>query len=307
LGLLQRRFVAEFHQGDLRAALSLAEEGIARCETTGSSLAHADAKRLLRTFMLAKANTLAQMGDLKRAAALTEQAAHIRPSAEKKTADTRTSHTGALIRAQLSYYLGNPETSLRDAHAFVDLAKRSGSAWAGPVSNLALGRAHILGANWVAARKTLQRALTQARQFKLGLEAEALHLAYLAQALIGCGEPKLALEAAQEAISVACSKGTRFWELHAQLSLAGVLLHGEGCDAGQQIEAALERAEVLLNRTAGAVMRPQLLTLRAGLARVCGDLDTYRKLLHDAHRFFNLMGADGFAERIANELGESEP
>jgi adenylate cyclase len=306
VGLLQRVFVAVFHQGDLKAALSLAEEGIAQCETPGSSLARADANRLLRTFMLAKANTLAQMGDLKRAAALTEQAAHFRPSAEKKTVDTRTSHTGALIRAQLSYYLGDPETSLRDAHAFVDLAERSGSAWAGPVSNLALGRAHILGANWVAARKTLEQALSQARQFKLGLEAEALHLAYLAQALIGCREAKLALDTAEEAISVARSKGTRFWELHAQLSFAGVLLHGEDFGAGQRIEAALDRAEVLLNRTAGAVMRPHLLTQRAGLARVCGDLHTYRKLPHDAHHSFNHMGADGFAERIASELSESE-
>ena len=256
--------------------------------------------------MLAKANTLAQMGDLKRAAALIYQAAHIRPSAEKKTADTRTSHTGALIRAQLSYYLGDPEISLRDAHAFVDLAQRSGSAWAGPVSNLALGRAHILGANWVEARKTLEWALTQARQFKLGLEAEALLRTYLAQALTGCGEAKLALDAAEEAISVARSKGTRFWELHAQLSMAGVLLYGDGCDAGQRIEAALDRAEVLLNRTAGAVMRPHLLILRAGLARVCGNLDTYRKFLHDAQCLFNDMGAFGYAERIANELGESE-
>jgi len=206
----------------------------------------------------------------------------------------------------LSYYFGDPETSLRDAHTFIELAERSGSAWAGPVSNLALGRAHILGANWVAARETLDRALTQARQFKLGLEAEALLLAYLAQALTGCGEVKLALDTAEEAITVARSKGTRFWELHAQLSLAGVLLHDEGCSAGQRIEAALDRAEVLLNRTAGAVMRPHLLTLRAGLAQACGDLDTYRKFLHDAHHLFNHMGADGFADRIANELGESE-
>jgi predicted ATPase/class 3 adenylate cyclase len=306
VGLLQRVFVAVFHQGDLKEALSLAEEGIAQCETPGPSLARADANRLLRTFLLAKANTLAQMGELKRAAAITEQAAHIRPSAEKKTADTRTSHTGALIRAQLSYYFGNSETSLRDAHAFIDLAERSGSAWAGPVSGLALGRAHILGANWLAARETLQRALTQARQFKLGLEAEALLLAYLAQALTGCGEVKLALDTAEEAITVARSKGTRFWELHAQLSLAGVLLYAEGCDAGQRIEVALDRAEVLLDRTAGAVMRPRLLTLRARLAQACGDLDTCRKFLHDAHQLYNHMGADGFAERIADELGDIE-
>ena len=39
LDLLQRRYVAEFHQGDLKTALKLADEGIARCEDSGSSLA----------------------------------------------------------------------------------------------------------------------------------------------------------------------------------------------------------------------------------------------------------------------------
>jgi adenylate cyclase len=306
VGLLQRVFVAVFHQGDLMAALSLAEEGIAQCEMPGPSLAEADAKRLLRAFVLAKANALAQMGELKQATALTEQAARIKPSAEEKLADSRTSHTGALIRAQLSYYCGDPESSLRDAHAFVDLAARSGSTWAGPVSHLALGRAHILGGGWIEARRALELALEQARKFELGLEAEALLLAYLAQALTGCGEAELALDTAEEAIEVARAKGTRFWEMHAHLSLAGALLNVEGCGARPRIEAVLDRAEELLKKTAGVVMRPHLLILKARLAKACGDLETCQKFLRDAHHLFNDMGAVGFAERIAKELNDSE-
>jgi adenylate cyclase len=302
LSLLQRRVVANFHQGDLRAALDLAEEGIAQCQTTGSSLARSDVNRLLRTFILAKANVLAQMGDLKQATSLSEQAEHFRPSAENKASDTRTTHTAALVRANLSYYYGDLETSLRNAHAFVDLAARSGSAWAGPVSAMALGRVHILGGNWHEARAILERSLRQARQFKLGLEAEALHLAYLAEAFAGCGEIDLAMATAGEAVSVARLRGTRFWELQAQISLAGVLLYREDPGSPQRIEAVLAQAEALLAETGGDVMRPWILTLRAKLARVCGETDEYRRRLRDAYRIFNRMGASGHAERTAGEL-----
>jgi hypothetical protein len=65
LGLLQRLYVAEFHQGDLRSALTLTEEIIGGCEASESSLPHPVFNRLLESFLLASANVLSMMGKLK--------------------------------------------------------------------------------------------------------------------------------------------------------------------------------------------------------------------------------------------------
>jgi class 3 adenylate cyclase/tetratricopeptide (TPR) repeat protein len=297
LDLLQRRYVAEFHQGDLKSALKLIDAGIAGCKASESELKRTEFSRLLRSFLLARANVLSMMGDLEQAAALIEQADMLMPSTDRSKQDSRTSHTEALIRANLSIYIGNIENSLRDAGDFVDLAKRSGSTWAMIVSTLALGRAHITGGNWSRAREPLEYALTQARQHKLGLESEASFLALLAEALAGCNEQEQALETAEEAVSVACRQKTRFWELQAQLSLAKVLLSDERAGDRSRIAAALERAEELVEITGGKVMKPFILISQAELAGLKGDDTGYRQLLQEARQLLISMGAHGHAER----------
>lgn len=85
-------------------------------------------------------------------------------------------------------------------------------------------KAHLIGRRRSQGLESLDFALTQARQHKLGLEAEASYLALLAEALAGTGELEKALATAEEAIKMACLKETLFWELQAQISLAGILL-----------------------------------------------------------------------------------
>ncbi|MCP4622770.1 MAG: AAA family ATPase [bacterium] len=297
LDLLQRRYVAEFHQGDLRSALTLIEEGIAGCEASESALTDAVFNRLLRSFLLARANVQSMMGRLRLAGTLIDQAAGLISSADKSKPDSRTTHTEALIRTNLSIYVGDIDACLRDARVFVELAESSGSTWAMIVSASALGRAHLTGQRWSQARASLEYALGQARQHKLGLEAEASFLAHLAEALAGCGELKRAQTTAEEAVKVACQKKTLFWELQARIALAEVLLYRKLKEEHSQIAAELERAEELIKTTGGNVMKPIIMMCQAEFARLKGDDDSHQQMLHEAHSLFKSMGAGGHAER----------
>jgi adenylate cyclase len=302
LDLLQRRYVAEFHQGDLRSALTLIEDGIAGCEASESALTRAVFNRLLRSFLLARANVLSMMGRLKQAGTLIDQAADLMSSVDKTIPDSRTTHTEALIRANLSIYIGDIDVCLRDARVFVDLAERSGSSWAKIVSASALGRAHLTGQRWPQARASLEYALVQARHHKLGLEAEASFLAHLSEALTGCGELEQALATAEEAVKVACRKKTLSWELQARMALAEVLLHRNLKEEHSQIAAALARAEELIKATGGNVMKPIIIMCQAEFARLKGDAAGHQQMLHEAHSLFKSMGADGHADRLQTVL-----
>jgi hypothetical protein len=263
--------------------------------------------RLLRSFLLARANVLSMMGKLRTAGTLIDQAAGLVSSVDKSKPDSRTTHTEALIRTNLSIYIGDIDSCLRDARHFIELAERSGSTWAMIVSASALGRAHLTGQRWSQARASLKYALAQARLHKLGLEAEASFLAHLAEALTGCGELKQAQTTAEEAVKVACQKKTLFWELQARIALAEVLLHRKLKEEHSQIAAALERAEELIKTTGGNVMKPIIIMCQAEFARLKGDDDSHRQMLQKAHSLFTTTGADGHAERLKATLNDSEP
>jgi tetratricopeptide (TPR) repeat protein len=306
LGLLQRRYVAKFHQGDLRSALTLIEEGIAGCEASESTLSPPVFNRLLRSFLLARANVLSMMGKLKQAESYIKQAAHLMPSAGTPKKDSRTTHTEALVRANLSIYIGEINACWRDARVFVELSERSGSTWAIIVSASTIGRAHLTGQRWSQARESLEYALAQARQHKLGLEAEASFLALLAEAMTGCGELEQALAIAEEAVAVACRKETLFWELQAQSALAGVLLHGERIKDQPRIAKALARADELIEKTGGEVMKPFISQRHAEFARLKGDDAGHQRMLQEAQRMFISNAAHGYAERLAAILRQFE-
>ncbi len=306
LGLLQRRYVAEFHQGDLRLASKLIEEGIAGCKISKSALSQPVFNRLIRSFLLAKANVLSMMGKLVQAGTLIDQAADIMLSTDQSKQDSRTTHTEALVRANLSIYIGDIEACLRDARVFAELAERSSSTWAITVAASALGRAHLVGRRWSQGQKSLDYALSQARRNKLGLEAEASYLALLAEAQAGTGELEKALATAQEAVTVARRKKTLFWELQAQISLAGILLRRKQVEDQRRIPKVLARAIELVAKTGGEVMRPFVIKRQAEFAKLKGDGAGHQRLLQEAHNQFLSIEAHGYAERLALKLRDLE-
>jgi len=306
LDLLQRRYVAQFHQGDLRSALKLIEEGIAGCEASRPNLSAPVFNRILRSFLLAKANVRSMMGELDRAESYLRQAARLNPTAESGRKDSRTTHTEALVRASLSFYVGDIDSCWRDARVFAELAERSGSVWAAILSASTIGRAHLMGQRWSEAREALAYALSQAREHELGLEAEASFLALLAEAMAGCGEPDQALATAEEAVAAARRKETLFWELQAQNALAGVLIRNARLKSQSTIAAVLARADDLIDITGGAIMKPFVSQCRAEFAGLKGDVAGRQRWLQQAHELFLSMGAHGYAAKLRAILNDSE-
>ena len=128
----------------------------------------------------------------------------------------------------------------------------------------------------------------------------------MAEALAGCGDLEQALVTAEEAVAVACRKQTLFWELQAQVALAGVLLHREGIKDRPRIAKALARADELIEKTGGAVMKPHVIKRQADFAKCNGDDAGHQRMLKEAHRLFRAIEAHGYAERLAAKLRDFE-
>jgi hypothetical protein len=87
-------------------------------------------------------------------------------------------------------------------------------------------------------------------------------------------------------------------ECRAQISLARVLIAEGAINAGA-IDAALRRAEDLIEETGARAYLPFLAEARAERARVRGDAEGAARALSEAHRLFVESGAAGHAERVA--------
>jgi ATP/maltotriose-dependent transcriptional regulator MalT len=127
-------------------------------------------------------------------------------------------------------------------------------------------------------------------------------LSTLAVLRSACGEPEEARRLAHEALAAAESGGYGTGKLWSELALARICL--DDGDRAARDEAAdwLTRAEASLDTTGAFARLPDLLELRAGLARQRGDAPGREVALREALRIFQERGATPHAERIAREL-----
>jgi len=103
-------------------------------------------------------------------------------------------------------------------------------------------------------------------------------------------------------VRVAERMGTRMYELPAQLARARALLSQGGPAAALEIEAALERASALVRATGARSYEPEILEVRARLARASSDPAACERLLREAEQLHAELGATGHAARLAQEL-----
>jgi tetratricopeptide (TPR) repeat protein len=304
--ILQRSFVTRFHHGDFAQALALAEEGIALARRDPGVGGSDPDRYRLGNLLLARANALEHLGRLEDCEQALERFRALGAKGRHPTDWSRNVHIHARVRATLALARGDVTGSLRAAEDFVALAARTGSPWAGIVSQFTLGRAALLAQRPQDAREALERSLAMARQRGLALESEGEQLAALSEAQTGCGDPSLARRTAEEAIAASQRLRTRFREVHAHAALArarlAAALPGDP-SVRAEVGAALDRAEALVAATGGAVARPSLLELRADLAEHRGDLAARDEALREAHSLALAMGAEGHAQRIAARLG----
>jgi HEPN domain-containing protein len=120
---------------------------------------------------------------------------------------------------------------------------------------------------------------------------------------LALGERPEALTAAREGIDLGNAGGCYYAEVQAQLALAAALIATDGEVPRTDIEAALDRAEQLVEQIDGRSLSPQILEKRGRLAAACGDDAAATLLLHEALDLFREIGATGHAARLTRELG----
>ena len=138
------------------------------------------------------------------------------------------------------------------------------------------------------------------REHGVLLETEAEQLARLAEAHLGRGDAKTALETAEEGREIGHSRGQQLGELGSEIVRARALVRLGSLDAG---EAALAAAAALVEGTGAGSRTPFLHLARAELAAARDDPAARERELREAQRLFVAMGAPIRAEQVARELG----
>jgi tetratricopeptide (TPR) repeat protein len=188
------------------------------------------------------------------------------------------------------------------AQRLVRLAECSGHPHWIQGAHFAAGMTHATLGQWDAAIAHLERGRQVAQERGIGAWNEPMISAGLADAYRSLGRLADARRAGEGGVDAGRRLGTRPGECRARIALACVLI-AEGAPDTAAIDAALVRAEALVEETHARAYLPFIAEARGELARVRGDAAGAARALAEAHRLFAEMGAAGHAERLAKELG----
>jgi len=207
--------------------------------------------------------------------------------------------SGRSYLAQLSYYRGDVRGAADTARLAMESAD-SRNVRQFEQAREAVALVHLGRREWEEAASAFEAGLASCREHGVRLDVEAEQLAWLAEAHLGRGDPRTALATADEARGIGHSRGQQLGELDAEIVRARALVRLGSPDGA---EAALAAAAALVERTGAGSRAPFLHLARAELAAARGDPATRERELREAQRLFTEMGATGWAERVAKELG----
>jgi len=248
---------------------------------------------MVRLF-LSRADLLSRMGHLDEARQDAERALLM---ARERSEIEIVSWTRA-VSTRVSYDAGDEEDLHPSAIEAARISGDSGNLALHVIASQALGMAELAAGRWEEAAMTLARALSEARQHRVGLCEEASLLAYLALALLGVGDKAVAVSRAEEAVVVARRQGARVLECLALLTRARVLREVSGPEG--TVHDDLIAALAVVQETGAATYEP---FIREELGRLKADGDELREAL----RLFTAIGAAGQARRLETELAASPP
>jgi class 3 adenylate cyclase/tetratricopeptide (TPR) repeat protein len=302
---LSLRFVLRYSQvyphflvGNLRQALALCDqalEDIASHPDTDTGLAFSSRPDVF--FPWFRAMVLFQLGRVADALLSLDRAAAL-ARAHGATEILGWAHFSYALSAESA---GNLEGALQHARQSLEIAEKIGSTFSRAAACVALGRVHNSRGEWDAALAAFEQALALIRERRTSAEQEAGVLAGLADAHLGRGDRAQARRTAEHAVAVARQRGTRVQEISAQLALARVVLQASGIGEREAVEAALARAQALVEHTDARSLAPSLHLARAELARLGGDEAGHRHALETAERLAAAMGMTTRAKPIEHE------
>jgi class 3 adenylate cyclase/tetratricopeptide (TPR) repeat protein len=199
--------------------------------------------------------------------------------------------------------LGDETMAMAHAQRVMALAASSPSQIVEQSARWYLGEVHLMREEWGDAVAAIEQGLAFEREVPVAAWRLPLNLAMLAEAHGGAGNTERARTLATQAIDMAQERGLRMQEIRAQLALARVLLRADPAGARAAIEAALARAEALIEETGLLSNAPFVHLERARLAHAVGDEASRQRELREAERLFTEMGAPIRAAQAAKELG----
>jgi adenylate cyclase len=202
-------------------------------------------------------------------------------------------------RTWLHYWSGGGASRLDAATRCNEIAERIDNESSRVVGRWALGLEHTAAGNYEAARDVLLEGVAIARAHRAQLAQVPSMLGILAKAHLALGEAGEARATAREAIELARAGGADLFEAHAQVVLAEALLESEDAIFTAEVDAALERADRLVDSIGARLLLPSILETRARLVAARGDDGAARQMLGDAISIYNEIGAPDHAERLA--------
>jgi class 3 adenylate cyclase/tetratricopeptide (TPR) repeat protein len=208
----------------------------------------------------------------------------------------------SFFQAWLAYTCGVTEFTPDKGRRNVEIAEQLDNESSRVCAYMSLGSAYLMASDPASARDALRESVEIARDRRAQRATLPSVLALLSEAELALGERTDALATAREGIALGSAGGCRYFEAEAQLSLARALLAGDGAVPRAEIEAALGRAEELVESIEGRALSPRIVELRGRLAASLGDPHAAAEALKQALDLDQTIGATGHAERLSREL-----
>ncbi len=202
-----------------------------------------------------------------------------------------------------AYRSGDVSAALSHARRTLERAEGVGDTVTKVLAHVVLGIALVANAEWSTAEDAERRALTIARKSHVGFGVTAWALRFLAEARLGCGDSRAALELADEALAETRQSGGRLFEMDALLTRVRAILCSEGPAGAAEARRTLAAASELNYETGAHCRSPVVHELSAEIARLLRDDATRARELREARRLFLEMGASEHAARLAREIG----
>jgi adenylate cyclase len=205
--------------------------------------------------------------------------------------DAETASAAHAARALLEAELGDVAAAGASAALGLVIAERAGNAVHAIACAVPAAMADAAGGRTDVALASAERTLVAIRDRRIGLYYEPLLLGTMARCRLAHGDAAGALDAAEEAVAVAGTRGLTTCALSAPLTLAHVLLTLQGAGAQPRVEVLLGGA-ARIARTSGAhLFEPRIHLGRSALALACGDEDRALREEAQADRLAAAMSA----------------
>jgi adenylate cyclase len=204
----------------------------------------------------------------------------------------------------LAYTRGDTASVLHHGRRSLEIAKKINKDSSLVIGYFSLGNSYLMAGQATDACEALLASAGVARDRSTFVAFLPQVLSVLAEAQLAVGEREAAEASAREAIDRASAGGCDYYEAHAQISLARVLLRDDAPAPVAEIETALDRAEELVERTGGRSLSPRILELRGRRAAARGDGKAADGLLREALELYRAIGATGHAARLARALAK---